>query len=206
MNSKKSIWCFVIGLLCLFLFISSITGSSPDGPKLKPITPLHQGPLSITSKFGLYETANSFVFSGSIKNSSNEDVLIQTLYFTFTYKNTIYRTDGYLNIVVPANETYNFYEATECFFYGEFYETEYHYVEVKINNSEEYLMHSNYSVIENKYQSYVNEEQAKFDREQETTKMFQIIMCLVAVALLLYSIYSFIGYLKNKKKGDIKNE
>ena len=198
---RKGIICLIIGLLFLILFINTNSGNSNSNlPNLKPITPLKDYPLSITHQFGLTQTYNNYVFSGSIYNASDNSILIETLYFTFEYNGTTYRTDGYLNITIPANSEYNFREEKSYFFYGAFYETDYKYVKVKINGEYQYLMHSNYSVIENEYQQYVQNENEKYEKRKETQKTISIFTIIVAISLISYSIYNLItSYIQYKK-------
>lgn len=198
---KRGIICLIIGLLFLVFFISTITSNSNSNlPNLEPITPLSNYPLSITHRFGLTETYNKYIFSGSIYNASDNNILIETLYFTFEYKGITYRTDGYLNITIPANDEYNFKKETNSFFYGASYKTDYKYVKVKINGESQYLMHSNYSVIESEYQRYVQNENEKYEKNKESSKNIGILMAVVSGSLISYSIYSLItNYIQYKK-------
>ena len=198
---KKGIIHLMIGLLLLMLFISIITDdSNSNSPQLDPITPLKNYPLSITHQFGLTETNSNYVFSGSIYNASDDAILIETLIFTFDYNGITYRTDGYLNIAIPANSEYNFREEKKYFFYGDFYETDYQYVKVKINGEYQYLMHSNYSFIESEYQQYVQNENKKYEIRKQSKKTISIFVIIVASSLISYSIYSLItSYIQYKK-------
>lgn len=201
---KKGVWGAVLSVIFLSLSIFLIT-MGPSQPKLNQIVPLHNGPLSVSQDFNLTEGQDGFVFSGQLKNQSQNDINIQTLTFTFLYKGQIYRSDGYLNIVVPANGVYDFSRKVNAFFYGDFYKTDYQYVMIKINNVNQYLKHSNYAAVEQQYQDYVEKEEAKLAKQQNTMLIIGIIVCVVSAVGLACCVFSIIKSSMAQKGQQNKN-
>ena len=138
------------------------------------------------------ETDEYFVFSGSITNSSDQDVVIQTLIFTYNLRGRNIRTDGYTNLLVPANGTLNFYEEKTIAFYGDIYDEDYKYVKVKINGKEEFLMHSDYNTVLSQYEAKASEEWAKYEASRNATLFLGIILSITAAVSVGFTVFFII--------------
>lgn len=190
---KKGILLLIIGLFTLF-FAFQIRPETNFEPTTK-LTPMHTGPLSITEEFKF----ENFVFSGKIYNSSNEDITLDSLNFTFFikgYRNVKYKS----NIIIPAKSTYTLYQEEEFITYYETNTAKYNFVRIEINGKEEYLFHSNYGTESTLYLASFEEEKQQFDNSVNITKGFKTILIISSIILIPLSIYFFIdGHKKHKK-------
>ncbi len=190
---KRMVICGVVAFFSIMCSIGSFSNLSKSQFKPSSEIPTYcESPLSIVEPFGMEETDEHFIYHGSIANSSNQDILIETLYFTYNLRGRNIRTDGYINLVVPANGVLNVYEEKTIAFYGNVYNEDYTYVKVKINGKEDYLMHSDYNTILSEYQESISEELEKFETSQNATLFMAIILSIFAIASIGFGVYYII--------------
>ena len=191
---KRIIICAVVALFSIIMGISAITdtASSEFVANTPAIPIMHESPLSITKEFSCTTGGDSYIFSGSIYNSSNEDITIQTLRFTYSYGIHRTRTDGYTNLIVPAYGTLDFYQEEHLIWYDGAYKEEYDYVEIKIDGEKQYLMHSNYEEIKSEYDAAVAEEYNKYENLKNGSIVMGGIFSIVALGAIGFGIFFYI--------------
>lgn len=187
---KRLLICGFILFFSLMCSIGAFTNYSNAKFESKSTIPTYcESSLTIVKPFDMQETDEYFIYSGTIANTSSNDVIIEVLLFTYNFQGRNIRTDGYTNLVVPANGVLEFCKKKTIVFYGELYNQDYEYVKVTINGKDDYLMHSNYNAILSEYNKNVTAELGKFNKSQSRNLFFGIVLSVTAVVTLGCAIY-----------------
>lgn len=188
--------CIILCIICTIIAILAFSNWTNDkfNPKVDPIIPMFNSTLYISQKFTMTETEDGYVYSGSLVNTSEEDIFIDVLWFTFSFKGKITRTPGFMDILVPAQSTYHFYEKSPALAYGGIHDEEDNYVIITIDEQELYLEHSRYSEIQNEYTFNLEQEKIKYDSKQKLTLFIASLCGIATISFAVCAIHFYILY------------
>lgn len=191
---QKANRCVILCIVCAFITLLSFLNWSNDKfeSHVDPIIPMFNSKLYISQKFTMTEMDEGFVYSGSLVNTSEEDIFIDVLWFTFTFKGQTTRTPGFNDILIPAHGTYNFYEKSPALAYGGIHDEEYNYVLITIDEQDFYLEHSGYSEIQNEYNDNLEQEKESYENKHNLTLFSAILGGVATVSFACFATYFYI--------------
>ena len=173
--------------------------------KLPPATPMSILPLQITKKFGLHKTSESlYYYGGSIYNSSNDEITIEELRYTFEHKmNTCVQATVETNIRIPPKTTYTLYDPTQAIVYLDNQIVDYAYVQITVNGQEQYLYHENYQSIIDAHNKLLDNEKEEFNQKIQQPLKMSIAYIIFAGIISIFLISGFI--VKKNKSPETNN-